>query len=91
MIYTSFNNWEQNPVSTTIETQSISQITFPNVTVCPPKNLFLNLNYDISKVETVRIDKEKRKTLIEASLDILQETFYLDIMRNMTKVELYIN
>ena len=87
MIYTSFNNWEQHPISTTIETQSISQITFPNVTVCPPKNLFLNLNYDISKVETVRIDKEKRKTLIEASLDILQETFYLDIMRNMTKVE----
>ena len=68
LIFTSFNNWEQNPISTTIETLPISHITFPNVTVCPPKNLFLNLNYDISKAENITIDEENRKALIEASL-----------------------
>ena len=44
LIYTSFNNWEQSPISTTIETLPISRIIFPNITVCPPKQLFLNLN-----------------------------------------------
>ena len=44
LINESFNNWKQSPISTTIETVPISQITFPNVTVCPPRNLFLNLN-----------------------------------------------
>ena len=40
LIYTSFYNWAQSPISTTIETLPISKITFPNVIVCPPKNLF---------------------------------------------------
>ena len=47
LIYLSFDNWHQSPTSTTIETLSISKITFPNVTVCPPKNSVLNLNYDV--------------------------------------------
>ena len=47
LIYESFHNWAQSPISTTVETLPISQVTFPNVTVCPPKTLFPNLNYDI--------------------------------------------
>ena len=47
LIHESFYNWKQSPISTTVETVSISKITFPNVTVCPPKNLFLNLNYEL--------------------------------------------
>ena len=47
LIAKSFDNWKQSPISTTIETLPISQITFPNVTVCPPKNSVLNLNYDV--------------------------------------------
>ena len=38
MIYTSFHNWGQSPISTTIETLPISELTLPNVTVCPPKS-----------------------------------------------------
>ena len=34
LIHVSFDNWKQSPISTTIEILPISQITFPNVTVC---------------------------------------------------------
>ena len=54
LIYSSFHNWGQSPITTTVETLPISQITFPNVTVCPPKDLFLNLNYDILQSEKVK-------------------------------------
>ena len=43
MIYESFHNWSESPIKTTIETLPISGVTFPNVTVCPPKNSLLNL------------------------------------------------
>ena len=87
LIYTSFNNWKQSPISTTIETLPISQITFPNVTVCPPKNLFLNLNYDILQSENVKLDNNTREQLIEASLNAFQDHFYKEVMVNITKVE----
>ena len=47
LIQQAFYNWNQSPISTTIESLPISELTYPNITVCPPKNSFLNLNYDI--------------------------------------------
>ena len=44
LIYDSFQSWAESPVKTTIETHPISEITFPKVTVCPPKNTYTNLN-----------------------------------------------
>ena len=38
LIYQSFNDWAENPVTTTIETRPITEMKFPKVTVCPPKN-----------------------------------------------------
>ena len=40
LIYTSFRAWDESPVKTTIETLPITEITFPKVTVCPPKNTY---------------------------------------------------
>ena len=37
IIYSSFQSWAESPVKTTIETLPITEITFPKVTVCPPK------------------------------------------------------
>ena len=47
LIYQSFQAWNESPVKTTIETRPINEIKFPKVTVCPPKNTFTNLNYDL--------------------------------------------
>ena len=58
LIYQSFDNWNQSPISTTVETLPISEITLPNVTVCPPKKLFLNLNFDILQAKKVKLEKK---------------------------------
>ena len=47
IILQSFENWSENPVTTTLETLPISDITFPKVTVCPPANTATNLNHDL--------------------------------------------
>ena len=49
MIYNSFQSWRDSPVKTTTETLPITEITFPKVTVCPPKNSYTDLNYDFGK------------------------------------------
>ena len=86
LIHSSFDNWSQSPISTTIDTLPISQITFPNVTVCPPKTVLLNLNYDISKLDEVKLDKDKRAKLIEDSLHF-QDEFLKEMMTNLSKLE----
>ena len=47
LIHSSFKSWEESPVTTIIETHPISEITFPTVIVCPPRNTFTNLNFDV--------------------------------------------
>ena len=87
LIYESFDNWGQSPVTTTIETLPISQITLPNVTICPPKNSLLNLNYDIVHSDELKLENDTRKELIDYSLDVVQEEFYNEVMRNLSKLE----
>ena len=48
LIQQSFSSWEESPVSTTIETRSISDLEFPGVMVCPNKNSFPTLNPDLT-------------------------------------------
>ena len=87
MIYESFGNWRQNPISTTIKTFPISNITFPNITVCPPRNLFLNLNKDIKNSENITMKKNIRNKLIDFAQDVIQDKFYEDILKNISKLE----
>ena len=44
LIEESFRAWSDNPITTTIETRPISEIKFPKVTVCPPKDTYTDLN-----------------------------------------------
>ena len=86
MIFESFENWREKPISTTIETFPISEITFPNVTVCPPGGLFLNLNQDIRKSETVELNEDLRNELLDYALEVIQDQYYLDVMANLSKL-----
>ena len=53
LIKESFDSWYESPIKTTIETLPISEINFPKVTVCPPKNTFTDLNYDLMMTENL--------------------------------------
>ena len=61
LIDRSFSAWEQSPIETSIETFSISKLKdlFPKVTVCPPKGTSTSLNYDLTKVENLTLDKNE--------------------------------
>ena len=37
MINQSYNEWKESPISTTITTQKMTGLDFPDVTVCPPR------------------------------------------------------
>ena len=87
LIYTSFDDWAQSPITTTIETLSITRITFPNITICPPKTLSLNLNYDILQSEKKKLDKDKRENYFEQALTDFQDHFYNEMMTNLSKVD----
>ena len=63
MISESFSAWAISPVSTTIETLPISELDFPNVTVCPPRNSFTSLNPDLVRARNISFGEGKRKEL----------------------------
>ena len=65
LIKESFDSWAESPVKTTIETLPISEIRFPKVTVCPPKNTFTDLNYDLMMIENITLTKEMRDEMFE--------------------------
>ena len=47
LIYESFKSWDESPIKTTLETLPISEMRFPKVTVCPPKDTYTDLNYNV--------------------------------------------
>ena len=87
IIYQSFQSWNESPVKTTIETQPIREITFPKVTVCPPKDTFTDLNYDLKMIEKIIIDNDTRNELANYALELLYDQLYTNIMRNLSLLE----
>ena len=53
LINQSFNDWSNNPVTTTIETLPIADAAYPIIIVCPPKNTYLDLNYHFLKNKNI--------------------------------------
>ena len=73
LIHQSFQTWEQQPIVTTIETLPAEQMKLPKVTVCPPKNSFTDLNYDLMLAKNVTFTSEKIEELsnyAEYAIDI---------------------
>ena len=87
MIYESFQAWEESPVSTNIETLPISRITFPKVTVCPPKDTITDLNYDIEKSKHVDVDKTTRNNLKKYAESLLLDHLHYVVMSNFSKIQ----
>ena len=63
LISQAFESWAASPISTTIETLPIELAKFPQISVCPPKNTFTNLNYDLSRVENMTYNDSQREEM----------------------------
>ena len=51
LIYNALQDYENDPITTKIETFPISKLKFPAITVCPPKGSYTNLNYDLLNLD----------------------------------------
>ena len=88
IIYQSFETWADTPISTTTETRSIREITFPKVTVCPPKGTYTSLNIGMIKAD--RSNPLKRKygvELKENAFVLLYDEIFRRVMKNLTKLD----
>ena len=78
IIKESFDSWSESPVKTTIETVPISDIKFPKITVCPPKNTFTDLNYDLMITENITLTKEMRDEMFKYAVEVINENSFLE-------------
>ena len=78
LIYQSFASWEESPISTTIETLPIEKVKFPRISVCPPKNTFTSLNYDLMKVENSMFDEDQRLKFLNYVTEPIFDAFFKD-------------
>ena len=71
LINQSFSSWADSPITTSLETLPISGLEFPNVTVCPPRNSFTNLNLDIVRSSKIPLSQEQRKALSQQVSEVV--------------------
>ena len=87
MIHKSLKAWDESPVKTTIETRPITELTFPKITVCPPKNTFTDLNYHLLMSENMTIDNNTRKELTKYARTLMYDYLFEIIMMEEGKLE----
>ena len=63
-----------------METLPISELEFPNVTVCPPINSFTNLNLDIVRTREISLSEGQRQVL---SQQVSQVVFTSNMERKL--------
>ena len=67
LIHQSFQTWAESPVKTTVETLPITEITFPKITVCPPRNTYTDLNYDLMAINVSLTEYADNNSSTESS------------------------
>ena len=86
MIQQSFTAWANSPIKTTISTQPIKDLIFPKITVCPPKNTYTNLNYDLKMIENMTFNTETKSNLVEFATKIMLDELYNKVLTDLQKV-----
>ena len=80
MISSSFSNWFDNPIATTEKTLSVKEVTFPTITVCPPRNTFTNLNWDLIKGQNLTIDEQTKNSMRYTMYEVIHGEFVKETM-----------
>ena len=61
-------------------------MTFPKVTVCPPKNTYTDLNYDLVMTKNKTLNETIRNELTYYALELLNDNLHNTFMKNFTKI-----
>ena len=83
LIGKSYLEWQENPITTSITTQPINDLDFPNVTICPPKDSSTALYHDLVKAGNGSLSHENRKKLKGAAFDIFIVETHQEYVKNM--------
>ena len=70
LIQDSYADWQASPVSTSIETKPLKDLTFPTVTVCSPPGSNTALNYDLMKASDDSLNDSSKEALKQAAFDV---------------------
>ena len=81
------DDWRQNPVKTTIETEPITDLTLPKVTVCPPQNTYTDLNYDLMMIENLTLDYANRTDLLNYAMTLMWDDLHVQVMANLSRLQ----
>ena len=87
LIQQSFKAWDESPVTTTIETLPIANLTFPTVTVCPPRNTFTDLNHHLRMSDNMTLDNDIRKALSNYAVELLHGHFFEFNLARLNKMQ----
>ena len=92
LIHSSFSNWAESPVATTITPQSVANLEFPNLTICPPKGLNSALRYDLMRTSNMNMSLKKSKNLklkVEKLLRMNVGKTRLDLINGENQEEIF--
>ena len=82
LIHDIYSDWQEFPISTTTLTHPISELKFPNVSVCPLKGSHTALNYDLLMVGNGSLTEEYRYNVMKATSKVI-EAEHRDYIDNM--------
>ena len=85
LIESLFSSWSANPVSTTVETKSISKSPFPRVSVCPPANSMTSMNWDLKKAENLNLTEGFKQHLANISAELIEDEAFNVLEREEKK------
>ena len=71
LISDAFESWEKTPIITTVNTQPIGKVTFPEITICPPRGSDTALNVDLRTALTAELEEPAREELVVGALEEL--------------------
>mgnify|MGYP003328491378 CR=1 FL=1 len=78
-------------MKTNIETLPITNFKFPKVTVCPPKNTYTDLNYDLLMAKNAGYTIELKNDLIKQFGNILDNHIFMDDVTYLNEENRYSN
>ena len=83
--------WGENPIRTDVDTLPMSEISFPKVTVCPPKGTFTDLNYDIKRAEKKNLTLKEREALSDYARDTIENISFMENLNTLQYEDRFYN
>ena len=83
--------WGDDPIRTDVDTLSMSEVMLPKVTVCPPRDTFTDLNYDIKRAEGKKLTLKERDALDEYARDTIENITFMENLNQLHDEDRFYN